>query len=354
MDDYSVSSLQESRNEWCARLINILTPLVMEGFKSIFDESWKLCQENDEQEKYLMTFQNFLARIPKWNPSIIEEETKRITEKSNCGYLTDLISCVHIIQLKSLTCMRVGNKQKKIDINVPSFPDFIHKVYINTARKIYTNIYLFEKNLGPLQIQKHNREIELIVREQILNSIRDNIPVENILKVYLDETIEEDVLVEESEEIISTEPVEENENDQGEDTQKGGGEEEGEEGQEKEKEVENIPNIDSSDDLIIEPLEPNSVTTYGDKIKFNDIDESISVDNRVENINAPKTNERLQQISNVRNEARKIEEASDDEEDDRIKIGERIKLTDLDVHDLERPKITNKIPIGLEEIEILT
>lgn len=359
MDDYSVSSLQESRNEWCARLINILTPLVIEGFKSIFDESWKLCQENDELEKYLMTFQNFLARIPKWNPSIIEEETNRIIEKSNCGYLTDLISCVHIIQLKSLTCMRVGNKQKKIDINIPSFPDFIHKVYINTARKIYTNIYLFEKNLGPLQIQKHNRELELIVKEQILNSIRDNIPVENILKVYLDETIEEDVLVEESEEIISTEPIEENEpgqgDEQGEDTQKGEGEGEGQE-KEKEQEVENIPNIDSSDDLIIEPLETNSVTTYSDNIKFNDIDESISVDNRVENIMAPKTNERLQQISNVRNEARKIEEASDDneDEDDRIKIGERIKLTDIDVHDLEKPKITNKIPIGLEEIEILT
>lgn len=356
MDDYSVSSLQESRNEWCARLINILTPLVIEGFKSIFDESWKLCQENDEQEKYLMTFQNFLARIPKWNPSIIEEETNRITEKSNCGYLTDLISCVHIIQLKSLTCMRVGNKQKKIDINVPSFPDFIHKVYINTARKIYTNIYLFEKNLGPLQIQKHNRELELIVKEQILNSIRDNIPVENILKVYLDETIEEDVLVEESEEIISTEPIEEkeNENEQQQDQK----EPEQKEQEQKEQEVENIPNIDSSDDLSIEPLETNSVTRYGDKIKFNDIDESISVDNRVENIMAPKTTDRLQQISNERNEARKIEEASneheDEDEDDRIKIGERIKLTDLDVHDLERTKITNKVPIGLEEIEILT
>lgn len=354
MDDYSVSSLQESRNEWCARLINILTPLVIEGFKSIFDESWKLCQENDEQEKYLMTFQNFLARIPKWNPSIIEEETKRITEKSNCGYLTDLISCVHIIQLKSLTCMRVGNKQKKIDINVPSFPDFIHKVYINTARKIYTNIYLFEKNLGPLQIQKHNRELELIVREQILNSIRDNIPVENILKVYLDETIEEDVLVEESEEIISTEPIEEKENEN--ENEQEQEQEEKQKEQKQEQEVENIPNIDSSDDLIIEPLETNSVARYGDKIKFNDIDESISIDNRVENTMAPKTNERLQQISHLRNEARKIEEASDDkeDEDDRIKIGERIKLTDLDVHDLERPKITNKVPIGLEEIEILT
>ena len=169
MDDYSITSLQESRNEWCSRLINTLTPLVIEGFKSIFDEAWTLCEENDELEKYLMTFQNFLARIPKWNPSIVDTETKRIVEKSNCGYLTDLISCVHIIQLKSLTCMRVGNKQKKIDINIPSLNDFIHKAYINTARKLYKNIYLYEKNITPLQIQKHNREVELIVREEILN-----------------------------------------------------------------------------------------------------------------------------------------------------------------------------------------
>ena len=60
--------------------------------------------------------------------------------------------------------MRVGNKQKKIDINVPSLTDFIHKVYINTARKLYTNIYLFERNITPLQIQKHNRELETIIK----------------------------------------------------------------------------------------------------------------------------------------------------------------------------------------------
>ena len=84
--------------------------------KQYDDITLKLCQENDEVEKYLMTYQNFLARIPKWNPNIVEEETKRIVEKSNCGYLNDLISCVHIIQLKSLTCMRVGNQQKKIDM----------------------------------------------------------------------------------------------------------------------------------------------------------------------------------------------------------------------------------------------
>ena len=343
MDDYSVSSLQESRNEWCARLINIFTPLVIEGFKSIFDESWKLCQENDETEKYLMTYQNFLARIPKWNPNIVEEETKRIIEKSNCGYLNDLISCVHIIQLKSLTCMRVGNQQKKVDINVPSLNDFVHKVYINTARKIYTNIYLFEKNIGPLQIQKHNRELEMIVREQILNSIRENIPVENILKVYLDETIENDVQVEESEEIISTEPVEEEVV-----TDDKTNDDEDEEEKEKENEKMKIDPLEGIGDI---SDDSNKAT----RIQFNNIDKAIGIDNKIENISAPKTVERLEQISHRRAEAKKIEDDDDDEEDeDRITIGEKIKLTDLDVHDLEKPKETNKVPIGLEEIEILT
>jgi hypothetical protein len=165
MDDFVPSTLNESRNEWAARLINILTPLIIEGIRSIFDESWKMCVENDEVNKYLMTFQNMLTRVSKWNSVIIEEEVKRIIERSGCGYLSDLITCVHIIQLKVLTSVRVGNKQKKIDINIPKLDHFIHKVYVHVARKVYKNVYLFEKNITPLQIQKNYRELELIVQE---------------------------------------------------------------------------------------------------------------------------------------------------------------------------------------------
>ena len=118
MDDYSINSLADSKNEWCARLINILTPVTIQGIKSIFEEAHKLCRENNELDKYLMTFQNFISRIPKWNPNIIENERKRICDRSGCGYLEDLVTCVHIIQLKLLTAMRAGNKQKKIDINL--------------------------------------------------------------------------------------------------------------------------------------------------------------------------------------------------------------------------------------------
>jgi hypothetical protein len=203
MDDYNLSTITESKNEWCARLVNILTPCMIEGVKSVFDESYKMCAENDEEEKYLMTFQNLLNNIPKWSSEIVRVEKDRIETSSCCGYLEDLLTCVHITQLKALTSSRVGIKQKKIDIDIPNLYTFIHKTYINIARKVYVNVYLFEKDIMPLLIQKNNRELEIIVKECILNTIRDNIPVENILKTYLDETLETDVEVEETREVIA-------------------------------------------------------------------------------------------------------------------------------------------------------
>ena len=202
MDDFVISNLHESRNEWCSRLVSILCPLVIEGVRSIFNESWKLCVANDELGKYLMTFQNLLSRIPKWNANIIEEERKRIISKSGCNYLEDLISCVHIIQLKILTCIRVGNKQKKIDISIPKLDSFIHKVYIHVARKVYSNVYLFEKNIAPLVYQKYNRELETIVSECIMSAIRESIPTEQIILAYMDESVEqeEEIIIEKVEE----------------------------------------------------------------------------------------------------------------------------------------------------------
>jgi len=207
MDDFSLSSLQESRNEYCSRLITLLTPCIIDGVKSIFDESWKLCIENDEKPKYLMTFQNFLTRVPKWNPNIISQECARIKEKSNCSYIPDLITCVHINQLKMLSCMRVGTKQKKVNINVPNLEDFIHKVYINAARKIYTNVYLFENGITQLKLQKNARDLEILIRECVVQTIRENIPVEELLKLYMTETIEDAIEVHEKDEIISQEPI---------------------------------------------------------------------------------------------------------------------------------------------------
>ena len=97
MDDFDLSTLNESRNEWVTRLLDILTPNIIDGFNSMFNDALQLCLENSEEEKYLMTYQNFLTRIPNWNNELIENECKRIIEQSKCSYIQDLITCVHVM-----------------------------------------------------------------------------------------------------------------------------------------------------------------------------------------------------------------------------------------------------------------
>ena len=317
MDDFNVGSLHESKNEWGARLLTIMTPLIIEGLRSIFEESHKLCRENNEMDKYLMTFQNFISRIPKWNPNIIENERKRICDRSGCGYLEDLITCIHIIQLKLLTAMRSGNKQKKIDINIPKLDDFIHKAYIHVARKIYKNVYLFEIEIPPLQVQKNHRELEIIVQECILNAVRESIPVENILRAYMDESVEEDIVEEIKEQFIET-PKEKEEN-------------------EVNKQV---------GELIVKQ--------EAARLSFNDVDLVKDSNDVIASVTASKDPDVLEQISAIRNEQRKLESNDDDYSDERLKISDQnIDLGSIDIHVIDPPSIDLLPDLLLDEIEVL-
>ena len=190
MDDTTSNLLPESKNEWSILLMNYVTPHIMDGFRSIFNESVQLCDKNEEPEKYLMTFQNLLTRIPKWNQQTIDLEKERIVKLCNCAYLEDLVVCVHIIQMKILSCVRVGAEHKKLNIDIPDFGLFIHQVYTNVARKLYSSIYLFELDVSGLEKQKRTREFELLVQVCIMNTIRDRIPVEALLRQYIDESTE--------------------------------------------------------------------------------------------------------------------------------------------------------------------
>jgi hypothetical protein len=299
MDDFVISNLHESRNEWCSRLVSIFTPLMIEGVKSIFNEAWKLCLDTDEISKYLMTFQNLLSRIPKWNAIIIEEERKRIIERSGCNYLEDLITCVHIIQLKVLTCIRVGNRQKKIDISIPKLDTFIHKTYIHIARKIYSNVYLFEKNISPLLVQKNMRELELIVQESILTAIRESIPTEEIIRAYMEESVEqeEEVTIENIDDpVISDTGVS---GDASTPTIEAAIPSSSSE----QTPIDTVPSIKNIDDAPV-------VT----RLSFNDYDFVMDEEQNVEKVNAPKTIERLEEISTERAIKRQMDEEQEDEE----------------------------------------
>lgn len=310
MEDYNSNLLNDSKNEWSIRLMNIICGHIIDGFRSIFNEAIELCEKNDEPEKYLMTFQNFLSRIPKWNQILIDAEHNRIKELSKCDFLDDLVTCVHVIQLKILSCVRTSNQNKKIDINIPEFTTFLHNVYINIARKLYSNIYLFQIDITPLEQQKNNREFEVIVQCCIMNTIRDNIPVDSLLKQYIDETQEIDII--KKERVIKHQV----------------------------KEVK--PESFESNPIESNPIESNNVESEKSEkseIRFNEVVEKYD----------PVNNETINQPINF--EPR--EEPSDFDSSDSITIGEDISL-DLNDSNLELINSTNNdiIDLGIQEINV--
>jgi hypothetical protein len=330
MDDFEVSNLNESRNEWCGRLVSIFTPLVIEGIQSIFNEAWKICLDTEEPGKYLMTFQNMLSAIPKWNTVTVEQERKRIVDRSGCGYLEDLITCVHIIQMKILTCIRVGNKQKKIDVSIPNIDTFLHKLYIHVARACYKNVYLFERNISALTVQRNNRELECIVQECIMKTIRESIPTEEIIKAYMDEGVEqeEEVIIEDVDDEIKEEDKDVNKNAIVLDD---------------ETPPPQVPTIQN--------INEDPIVT---KLTFNDYDSIMDIDTgKVSDVNAPKTVERLKEISYERSIQRKLEE--EDDIDDKIKIHtDNINLGEMDIVNIGKYGSTPDELVSLDDVvEIL-
>ena len=337
MEDFVLANLHESRNEWSARLISTLTPHVAEGVYSIFNEAAGICAENKEHAKYLMTFQNLLARIHLWNASIIEEERKRIVARSGCNYLDDLISCVHIIQLKVLTCIRVSSKQKLIDISIPNLDAFLHKVYIHVARKLYVAVYLFDRAVPALQAQRNRREVEYVIQGCILATIRDSIPTEAIIRAYVDESVEH-------EDEVTVETVDEGS------------------AAAAEPEVAADPEPPAEPEPEAPAFTPETVPAIHDldddpvvtRLSFNAYDSVLDGEDRVSDVSAPKTFERLEEISASRAIQRKLDEEEGEGAGDRIKIHmDSLGMDDLGVFDLGVEDLSGGSDVALLGVEDL-
>jgi hypothetical protein len=198
MDDFIPQTLNESLNEWCARLVNVLTPRVVENLWKLLDEARRTAMDAKQLDKYLLSFQQLLQFVPKWSTAQVEEVRKYIIQKSGCQHLEELITCAHIILTKALVCARPGNRQKQLNVSIPKIDVFLHKVFIKSAGHAYRNAYLFEKEVSKLQQQRNMHDLEKLVHRAILDVIRENIPEEEIIRAFLDENyeFEEETIIE--------------------------------------------------------------------------------------------------------------------------------------------------------------
>ena len=100
-------------------------------------------------------------------------------------------------------------------------------------------------------------------------------------------------------------------------------------------------------------LEESPIQSQSPSLKFNDVDAVMDNNNKEEFVNAPKSLDRLEEISKLRNEQRKIDEEDDD--DEILKISDQdVELGNLDVHIIGQPEVKLDNSFLLNDIEILT
>jgi len=96
-------------------------------------------------------------------------------------------------------------------------------------------------------------------------------------------------------------------------------------------------------------------TEKSSRLSFNDIDYARDENNNEIKVEAPKDIERLEEISEMRNEQRKLETEDDDEDNPRLRIiDEEVKLDYLDIHNIDSPNEMTLMPdLLIDDIEVL-
>lgn len=176
--------LVEIKNEYTITLVNILTPLIFQGLNSLYVEAKRI----SDKDNTLKNFQTFLRAVPRWNNELISNETSRVLSNCKCAdWLNDLIKAVIKSNIIILTNKNLNNIDSKFYEEV-DFDNFIHKIYIECAREVWNNPYLFFDEYSPIELKRNQRDAISLIKDAIKEAIRKMLPVKHILKEYLGNT----------------------------------------------------------------------------------------------------------------------------------------------------------------------
>ncbi|MDA7663748.1 hypothetical protein N8569_00440 [bacterium] len=183
MEDINSPVFAQAKIEYTKQLIDVLKLPIYEGLQKIYGDSKRIFADGYEDELPNI-FRKSIENVPKWNSDFIENEVDRIIRVSNCDWLDDLITAVFISHTKILASL--GNNSKRVNLTIPKTSNFIHKCYINSAREMWKNPYLFDESVSSSEYQKNIKYIEDLIKESIEHTIRKALPVKEILRDHFE------------------------------------------------------------------------------------------------------------------------------------------------------------------------
>jgi len=167
-------------------LTRVLVPHVADGLWSIYENAKTACERNKQPEKTLQTFQNLLTGVTKWSPETLKKEVERITVASKCDYIEDLLLGVFVSYIRAFASLQQNDATHvNIDFERPSLETFVHNFYVVSARKCWTQAYLFNTIQVPSTQQARNRrDIEVMLDSTVGEVVDSFIPWRGISQAY--------------------------------------------------------------------------------------------------------------------------------------------------------------------------
>jgi len=176
----------QAKVEYTNQLIDLLKENFFDKFLEIYNESKK---ETNSQDSIFLNFRKSLEQVPTWNQNTVQTESDSLVK---CDWIDDLITAVYLTHTKILLSVGKNDKNKKIDLTIPKTHNFIHKCFIVIARELWKNPYLYKENIKASDYQKNINSIETIISDGIKKTIRSTLPVKDILKGQLVNSLEND------------------------------------------------------------------------------------------------------------------------------------------------------------------
>ena len=185
MDDSNVPIFAQAKLEYTKQLVDVLYMNMYDGIRSIYDDSKQLYARK-ATTSIIYVFRSLLEKVPKWNTEIIDCETERIMKASKCDWLDDLLTAVFISHTRILMSIGPNQNYNKINVTIPKTTTFIHKTYVNIAREVWKNPYLFNDLVPGHEYQRNMKQLEGIIKLTIEDTIRRQLPIKEILKEHLE------------------------------------------------------------------------------------------------------------------------------------------------------------------------
>jgi hypothetical protein len=167
-------------------LTRVLVPHVADGLWSIYDNAKTACERNNQPEKTLQTFQNLLTRIPQWNEETLNQEVERIATASKCDYIEDLLLGVFVSYIRAFASLQQSEATHvNVDFDRPSLEKFIQAYYSASARKSWSQAYLFNSiGVSSSQQARNRRDIEVMLEGTVNEVVDSFIPWREISRAY--------------------------------------------------------------------------------------------------------------------------------------------------------------------------